>query len=95
MRRYPNPRPHPKRYDRRSHGFRLTCAYCDADNIDSVKEAVALGWDYKRLITDFRDAPWTHLGVCPNPECKAEEDGSAPTKRERKRLILPMKPRTR
>jgi len=78
-----NTRPHPKRYDRRRHGFRLTCRHCFADNVDSIPEAKAQGWDVHGLISDFRDAPWTHIGICPDAGCRAEEDGTAAdTRRE-------------
>lgn len=69
-----NTRPHPKFYDRKRHGFRITCRYCTKDHIDSIPSAKAEGWTSISLVPDFRDAPWTHLGVCPDPECRAEED---------------------
>jgi hypothetical protein len=63
------------RYRRERHGFCLTCWHCTADHNSSIAEANALGWTQIELFHDFakESAFWTHIGVCPHPECKAEQ----------------------
>lgn len=64
----------PPKYDRRRHGFVLTCFFCLADHTESVKAAKVLGWTRIELFEDYHeyDAFWTHLGLCPHPDCHAE-----------------------
>lgn len=54
--------------------FSLTCTYCDAGSeITSEAEAVSLGWEEIRSVTNLMEA--NYLGICPdcqNPHENAE-----------------------
>jgi hypothetical protein len=53
--------------------MRLACQFCDRDDADGVY-AIPDGWtgttEARQSCEDFREAWWTHIGVCPN--CSAD-----------------------